>query len=337
MIHVGLIGFGYWGPNLARNFSSKSGCELQVICEKDPEKAEHARGLYPAARVVESTEALWDDAELNLVAIATPVGTHYPLARRALEAGKDVFLEKPVTETAEQAEELMALAEEQGRILAVDHTFLFTGAVRKIRELIDSRDLGDIRYFDAVRVNLGLFQSDVNVMTDLGPHDLSILEYLFRESPESCRAVGSRLAGTDFEDVVYLHLTYADGKIAHFHWNWLAPVKIRKTLICGSKKMIVYDDLERSEKIKVYDKGVEIIENRESRDRLLVDYRIGDMVAPKLLHGEALSLEVEELVQHLENRTQPESDGRMGLRVLRILEAARESMQNGGREVAIPR
>lgn len=256
MIGVGVVGYGYWGPNLARNFAALPECQLRAVCDLVPERLARARRLYPEARMISDYAEMLRDDEIRAVLVAVPVAQHYPLAKAALLAGKDIFVEKPFTRTVEQAEELLELADKQGCLIAVDHTFLFTGAVQKIKQLVDSQELGDLLYFDSVRINLGLFQPDVNVIYDLAPHDLSILLHLIGQNPKSVRAMGSSLVNREQESLAYLHLEYENGFVAHFHFSWLAPVKIRKTIIAGSRKMLVYDDLEQTEKIKVYDKGV---------------------------------------------------------------------------------
>ena len=334
LIGIGLVGFGYWGPNLARNFAAQADCALLAICEKDQRRAEVARRAFPSARVTPEFGDLLDDSAIRAILIAVPVAAHFELACRALSAGKDVLVEKPITATVAEAQELIRIAEENGRILAVDHTFLYTGAVRKIKELVDAEALGKIMYVDSVRVNLGLFQSDVNVIHDLAPHDLSIMDYLVGEVPQSVQAVGRAHSQDDHESVAYLHLQFPSGLIAHFHFNWLAPVKIRRTLIGGTRKMIVYDDMEPSEKVKVYDKGVVIKHSDiDSIYRTIVDYRTGDMVAPKLLHEEALAVEARHFLDCIDRRTKPLADAAAGLRVVRILEAAEKSLRGDGRRI----
>ena len=254
MVGIGLVGFGYWGPNLARNFSSHKDCRLVAICEVNQDRAELAARGYPSTTITQNYHDLLKNDEISAIVIATPVDVHFQLVKDALMAHKDVLVEKPIARTIAEAKELVAVAEKNGCILAVDHTFLFTGAVKKIKEIIDSGDLGKILYVDSVRINLGLFQQDVNVIYDLAPHDLSIVAYLIDDDPVYVRAMGACHAHTSLENIAYLHLEYADGMIAHFHFNWLAPVKIRRFLIGGTNKMIVYDDLESSEKVKVYDK-----------------------------------------------------------------------------------
>jgi predicted dehydrogenase len=336
MIGIGLVGYGYWGPNLARNFAAHEACRLVGICELKRSRSERATQHYPQALITADYQALLNHPDIQAIAIATPVKTHYPLARAALLANKDVFLEKPIAETVAEAEELMRLATERGRILAIDHTYLFTGAVQKINEIVSSGELGEVMYFDSVRINLGLFQSDVNVIYDLAPHDLSILCHLFPQDPLTVRALGPcrHLNGTAY--LAYLHLEYADGLVAHFHLNWFAPVKIRRILVGGTRKMLVYDDMEPSEKVKVYDKGI-VFHNAgvEELYRVQVDYRTGDMVAPKLLHKEALQSEVEHFCQCVRSRSRPLADGYEGLRVLRILNAADGSLRDNGARVRL--
>ena len=334
-VNVGLVGFGYWGPNLARNFSVQPDCRLEAICELDPKRAELAARLYPATRVTGDFDSFLADPEIHAVLIATPVGLHYEMVRAALMAGKDVLVEKPLTQTHAQAAELVALAEARGLILAVDHTFLFTGAVLKIKELADSGDLGELLYFDSVRVNLGLFQQDVNVIFDLAPHDLAILHHLVGQPPKNVRAVGLCHGGGVHECVAYLHLEYESGFMAHFHFSWLAPIKIRKTILAGTKKMIVYDDMEITEKVKLYDKGVVVNPDRESLYKIHVDYRTGDMLAPKLAHREALAEEASHFLDCVRTRSRPLASGQDGLEVVRILEAAAESLARGGARVEL--
>jgi predicted dehydrogenase len=334
MIGVGLVGYGYWGPNLARNFAAQPDCVIRTICDQNAGRASLAARQYPSASVTDNFDELLTDSQIHAILIAVPVDAHFGLAREALLANKDVLVEKPLTATVAEARELIALAHERGRILAVDHTFLFTGAVRKIKQILDSGELGRIMYIDSVRINLGLFQSDVNVLYDLAPHDLSIMNYLINQDPLSVQAMGKSHAGNELENIAYLHLEFADNLIAHFHFNWLAPVKIRRTLIGGTKQMIVYDDMEPSEKVKVYDKGI-VIRQRDldSIYKTIVDYRTGDMVAPKLAHGEALGVEAEHFLDCIRNRSQPIADGEAGLRVVRILDAAQASLRDGGRRI----
>jgi len=336
MIGIGVVGYGYFGPNLARNFARQADCNLVVICEPNEERAAQAAKMYRSTRVTPQYPELLNDSDVHAIVIATPVHTHFDLARQALLAGKDVFVEKPITRTSAEAEQLIELADRQGRILAVDHTYLFTGAVRKIKEIIDAGELGELIYIDAVRINLGIFQQDVNVIYDLAPHDLSILGYLLGQAPTAVRALGACHGGKGIESLAYLHLEYPDNVMAHCHLNWLAPVKLRRSLICGTKKMIVYDDMEVSEKVRVYDKGIVLKETaRDQIYRVLVDYRTGDMVAPKLVHREALDAEAEHFLACVRNRSKPLVDGQSGLQVVRILEAATRSIQNDSARVLL--
>lgn len=334
MINVGLVGYGYWGPNLARNFGVQGNCALLGICDVNPERAALAKRQYPNVPVTQEFEDLLENPAIHAVLIAVPVSHHFDLARRALLAGKDVLVEKPLTATSAEAKQLIDLADKLGRILAVDHTFLFTGAVQKVKQIIESGQIGDLLYLDSVRVNLGLFQPDVNVIHDLAPHDLSIMNYLIEEDPISIQAMGISHARNGIENVAYLHLHFPGDLIAHFHFNWLAPVKIRRTLIGGTKQMIVYDDMEPTEKVKIYDKGIVVKKNDiDSIYKTIVDYRTGDMVAPKLVHGEALNSEAQHFLSCVEKRTKPVADGMAGLRVVRILEAAQDSLRSNGERV----
>lgn len=333
---VGLVGFGYWGPNLARNFSSLGNCSLVAICEQDPQRAEMARRAYPQCAILSDYKDIVADPAIDAVLIATPISTHYDLVKRALEANKDVLVEKTFAQNLAEGRRLFDLAMAKQRVLAVDHTFVYTGAVQRIKRYVDDGELGPLLYFDSVRVNLGLFQQDVNVLYDLSSHDISILCFLLAEDPIWVQAMGACHAREGQENLAYLHMEYAGGMVAHHHLSWLAPVKIRRTLICGANKMIVYDDLEASEKVKVYDKGIVVSQaDRDATNAIRVDYRTGDMVAPKLAHREALKTEAEHFINCVQTRKQPLSDGLMGLRVLSILEAAQQSLREDGRRVRL--
>jgi predicted dehydrogenase len=288
---------------------------------------------YPGITTTQNYEDLLRDPSIDAVVIATPVSTHYPIARQALEHGKHVMIEKPIAGTSEQALDLIERAERSKRSLMVDHTFIYTSAVRKIRELIDNGDLGDILYFDSVRVNLGLFQRDINVIWDLAPHDLSIMDYLLRSNPIAITAVGASHAGNNLANIAYLTLTFPNNLLAHFHVNWLAPVKLRTTLIGGSKKMVVYDDVEVTEKVRLYDKGLIINGNPEKQYQALINYRIGDVLIPKLEATEALSHAAREFVSSIIEGRKPLTDGVAGYRVVRLLEAAQASLEKGGQPV----
>lgn len=332
MLKIAVIGYGYWGPNLSRNFYQNPRTELAFVCDSDESRLRKAAALYPGLKVTTDFGQILADKTVDAVAIATPVSTHYELSRRALEAGKHVLVEKPFTHSVAHAEELVALARARNRVCMVDHVFLFTSAVRKIKELYRSGELGGLRYFDSTRINLGLFQHDVNVVWDLGAHDVSIVDYLIGQVPESVQATGISHVGNNVENIAYVTLYYPGGLIAHFHVNWLSPVKVRTILIGGEKKMVVFDDNQTSEKIKIYDSGIEVHQSsdRDSIYKTLIQYRTGDMHAPKLDQCEALT----ELVNHFAacvlDGEKPINDAESGLRVVRILEAAEKSVKNGG-------
>jgi predicted dehydrogenase len=340
MIGIAVVGYGYWGPNLVRNFWDVPGAQLVWVCDLETERLAGVRRRYPAVEITEDFDRVLRDPRVDAIAIATPVDTHFPLAMRALRAGKSVFLEKPLASSAVQAERLIEEAERRGLVLAVDHTFIHTGAVRKMAEIIRN-DLGDIYYYDSVRVNLGLFQRDVSVMWDLAVHDLSIMDFVLPERPVAVSAMGiSHVPGAP-EDIAYLTLAFESRLIAHIHVNWLAPVKVRRTLVGGSHKMIVYDDLEPSEKIKVYDRGITLDDaggrRGDKANQMRVGYRTGDMTAPQLDMTEALARELREFVGCVEQGIRPTADGHAGLRVVRLLEAATRSLAQHGAIVEVDR
>jgi predicted dehydrogenase len=331
MIRVGVIGYGYWGPNIVRNLRSLDSVEVAAICDKSPGALTRVKRAYPDVHVTADAEEILTSPNIDVIAVITPVWTHFELAKTALLNGKHVFVEKPFTSTSAQAEELIELAERKHLQIMVDHTFLFTGAVKKIQQLIDDGTLGKLYYYDSTRVNLGLFQHDVNVLWDLAPHDLSIVDYLIGERPEAIVATGEKhLNG--LTDVAFMTAYFPDNVIAHINVNWLSPVKVRTTLIGGEKKMVVWNDLEADEKIKVYDRGVQM-SSREGVYDLLVSYRSGDMWAPKIEATEALRAELAYFVSCIENGDTPFNDGMAGLRVVRMLEAAEESLKRKGEAV----
>ncbi len=329
MLRVGLIGYGYWGPNLARNFSANPKCKLIRVADMSEKRRAAAQATFPWIETADRAESVTQAADIDIVVVATPVLYHFDLAKTALENGKHVWVEKPMTSTSAQAKELTALAEKKGLTLMVDHTFLFTGAVQKMKELVTTGELGDLFYYDSVRVNLGLFQSDVNVIWDLAPHDLSIMDFLLGPSARAVSAQGRAHFNNGLEDVAYLCVFYDNNLIAHFHVNWLSPVKIRQTLVGGSKKMLQWDDLSSDEKIKIHSKGVEM-KSDEERNRFLAEYRIGDMYCPKIPSIEALSAEVAYFADCIENKKAPHNDGHAGTRVVSILEAADRSLKSKG-------
>ena len=335
IIRVGVIGYGYWGPNLVRNFVEVPGSQVITVSDLRTDRLASAQARYPAIETTIRYEDLLTDTRIDAIAIATPVFTHFDLAWQALQARKHVLVEKPLTITSEQAVRLIEEAERLNQVLMVDHTFVYTGAVRKIRELVAENTLGDIYYYDSVRVNLGLFQHDVDVIWDLAVHDLSIMDYVLSTYPVAVSATGISHISDQPENVAYVTLFFEGKLIAHLHVNWLAPVKVRRTLVGGSQKMIVYDDLEPSDKIKVYDKGVDIVNDSESVYKMLVNYRIGDMWAPHLDSTEALRTEVLHFIRCIETGERPVTDGMAGLRVVRLLEAAQKSMRKRGRPVEL--
>ena len=335
MINIGVIGYGYWGPNLVRNFSGAADAQVRAVSDLNEQRLGLVKKRHPSVEVTTDFQTLLASPDIDAVAIATPVSSHFKLALQALRAGKHVFIEKPLTETAEQAEQLIAEAEKRGLVLHVDHTFIYTGAVRKMRALVDDGELGDLYYYDSVRVNLGLFQPDVDVIWDLAVHDLSIMDYLFSSKPVAVSAAGMSHVKGKPTNVAFLTVFFEDNAIAHLHVNWLAPVKVRRTLIGGSRKMIVYDDLEPSEKVKVYDKGITMDGAKEDTYEQRVGYRTGDMWAPKIEVTEALLVEADHFVRCIQDNEPSLSDGQAGLRVVKILEAASHSLREHGRPVKL--
>ena len=327
-VKVGVIGYGYWGPNVVRNLQSLTGAEVSAVCDKSSVSRKKAHKNCSGIYVTPDSTELVTSPELDAVAIITPVWTHFDLAKSALENGKHIFIEKPFTSTVAQAEQLINLAERNNLKIMVDHTFLFTGAVKKIKQLLQEGNLGKLYYYDSTRVNLGLFQHDVNVIWDLAPHDLAIMDYLIDQKPEALVATGQpHLNG--LEDIAFITLYFPDKVIAHINVNWLSPVKVRMTLIGGEKKMLVWNDLEADEKIKVYDRGVEIF-SREGVYDLLVNYRSGDMWAPQLEQVEALRQELAHFIDCIVNDRVPLNDGAAGYRVVKVLQAADKSIRKRG-------
>lgn len=328
MIKVGVIGYGYWGPNIVRNFNTQENAQVSFICDLDNETAMKARKDNPGIEVVTDPDLLIN-SDVDIVAIVTPVNTHFGLAIKALKNGKHIFVEKPFTSSVSEAEQLIELAEKKNLKIMVDHTFLFTGAVKKVKELVSENVLGNLFYYDSTRVNLGLFQHDVNVIWDLAPHDLSIMDYVLDEKPVAVAAHGMDHFNRGFEDVAYLTVYFSNNMIAHFNVNWLSPVKIRLTMIGGEKKMLVWDDLQADEKIKIYDKGV-TIESTEGIYELLTKYRSGGMWSPRIDNTEALKVEIEYFIDCIINNKIPFNDGHAGLRVVRLLKASTKSLKNNG-------
>ena len=337
-IKVGILGCGYWGPNLARNFANNRQAELVAVADIIRERAKKTGARHRVPLVTDDPERVIRHPDVDLVVVSTPVWTHYDLCRRALEEGKHVLVMKPLTTRTERAEELCDLAERQGLLLAVDHTFLFTGAVEKMKELVDGDELGDLYYFDSVRINLGLFQHDVNVLWDLAPHDISIMDHLMEELPDQVTAVGMCHGDSPTENIAYLTVRYGNSFLGHVHVNWLAPAKVRRTIVGGSRKMLVYDDMEPSEKIRIYDKGVSFLtedENGDARYKPLVSYRSGDMWAPQIPMKEALAVEAQNVIAAIQGEEELRVGGAAGTRVVRILEAAEQSIRSAGAPVAL--
>jgi predicted dehydrogenase len=328
MIKFGVIGYGYWGPNVVRNLHSLEQCQVRAICDQSPAARARAQKAYPDVTISSDPAELITSPDLDAIAVITPVWTHFPLAKAALDNGKHVFVEKPLTSCTEHAEILVNLAAQKNLKIMVDHTFLFTGAVKKIRQLLDDGTLGNLYYYDSTRVNLGLFQHDVNVIWDLAPHDLSIMDYLIEKTPEAISTTGqTHLNG--HEDIAFITAYFPDKVIAHINVNWLSPVKVRTTLIGGEKKMLVWNDMEADEKIKIYDKGVNVT-SQQGLYNLLVSYRSGDMWAPQIQPSEALRVELAYFVDCINKNETPMNDGVSGLRVVNMLQAANQSVKNRG-------
>ena len=333
VVRMGVIGYGYWGPNIVRNIRNIENAELVAVCDKSPAALKRAARAYPGVHLSTDFAEVLRSPDIDAIAVITPVWTHYELAKSALENGKHVFVEKPFTSTPRQAEELIELADRKGLKIMVDHTFLFSGAVKKIREIVDAGTLGPLYYFDSTRVNLGLFQHDVSVVWDLAPHDLSVMDHLITEQPEAVVATGSsHLNG--HADMAFVTIYFPRNIIAHVNVNWLSPVKVRTTLIGGKDKMLVWNDLEADEKIKVYDKGVDITSGESVYD-VLVSYRTGDVWAPKCDQTEALKVELQYFTDCILNDRTPINDGMAGLRVVKLLDAADQSLKERGKIVTL--
>jgi len=339
MLNIGVVGYGYWGPNVARNFHAAAGAKLVAVSDVSEKRLAAAQATFPFITVMKDPLELIHSKSVDAVAIVTPVFAHHEMAKAALLADKHIFVEKPFTSTSDQARELIELAAKRNLRIMVDHTFLFTGAVRKIKQVIDSGELGNLLFYDSVRVNLGLFQHDVNVIWDLAPHDLSIMAHVIDKKPVALAAHGSVHFDGKYEDIAYVSIEFeGNGFIAHFHVNWLSPVKVRQTLISGDKKMLVWDDLSPDEKVKIYDRGVDVKSANGQKNgihELLVSYRSGDVYIPKLEATEALKAEAQYFVECVEKNQEPFNDGQAGLQVVRLLEAADESLKQGGKRIEL--
>lgn len=335
MINVGVIGCGYWGPNLIRNFNQLSEVNMSKCCDLDSKRLNHIKALYPNIVPITNYSEVLKDPEIGAVAIATPVHTHFKIAKEALLHDKHIFVEKPITTNSEQAEELIELASKRGKILMVGHTFEYTPAVNKVKELISQGEIGEVYYINSTRVNLGLFQTDINVIWDLAPHDISILLYMLNVQADRVSARGESYVRKGIEDVGYLTLRFPNKVFANLHVSWLDPCKLRKMTIVGSKKMMVYDDIDIEGKIRIYDKGVSVQPYYDTFGEFQLLYRSGDMLMPKLGNAEPLGVECAHFIECIREKKNPRSDGLSGLRVVKVLEAATRSIQNGGVEERI--
>lgn len=329
--NVGVIGCGYWGPNLIRVFNQHIECKVTKCCDLREERLQLMKKQYPNIYVTTDYRKVVREPKIDIVAIATSVSSHYNLAKDSLNNGKHIWIEKPMTSNTNEAKELIEIAKKKKRKIIVDHTYVYTGAVRKIKEIISSGELGRILYYDSVRINLGLFQHDVNVVWDLAPHDISVMDFLLEKKPREVSAIGIGHVHDDIENIAYISIMFDDDLLAHFHVNWLAPVKIRKTFIGGTKKLLVYDDLEGGEKIKVYNRGITVRRSPKDIYNLLIGYRMGDMYSPTFDPTEALEVECEHFIDCIKHNRRPITDGFAGLRVVEIIEAANRSLKNKGR------
>lgn len=334
-MNIAIIGYGYWGPNILRNFQNVKKCKVSYVHDLDSDKLKPIKNLYPQINITQNYDKILDDKDVDAVVIATPVSTHYHLAKKALKKGKHVLVEKPMTKSVKHANDLICLAKRKKLVLMVDHTYLYTDAIKKIKDIISKGLIGKIQYLDSTRINLGLFQSDVNVLWDLAAHDISICLHLFNEKPIAVQAIGKSHANTDLEDIAYLTLHYDSNKIAHFNCSWISPVKIRHMLIGGDKKMIIFNDLESTEKIKVYDTGYKNKINSSDSKKFLADYRIGDIYIPKVAMKEGLFEMAKDFRNAVIKGKKPISNFQLGLEVVRILEAGEKSIKNNGKIVKL--
>lgn len=332
-IKIAIVGMGYWGPNLLRNFYQLDNVCVSAVCDQDQKRLDWVKKNYPVFKTTKNFKDILKDIEITALVLALPTSLHYKFAKAGLSAGKDVLVEKPFTSNTREAKELTSLAEQNKKILMVDHTFIYSPAVRKIKELIEKGELGKINYFDSERINLGLVRSDVNVIWDLAVHDLSIIDYLFFQKPEWVLATGSHHVLNKKEEMAHIILKHEAGLISHIHVSWLSPLKIRKILIGGNKKMVLYDDVEPSEKIRIYDCGIDLVKTEVTPFQPL--YRSGDVNIPKIDQTETLKLMAEHFIDCLKNRKKPHSDGQAGLRVMEAFEAIQKSLSGGGKFIKI--
>ena len=335
MIRIGVIGCGYWGPNLIRNFSHLKGSDVLMCSDLSEDRLTHMRSLYPKLETTTDYRRLLSRADIDAIVVATPPETHHRLAIEALRAGKHVFVEKPLALSGSEGAEMVTEAERAKRVLLVGHTFVYTAAVNKIKEVIESGELGDIFYVSTTRVNLGIFQEHINVVWDLAPHDVSILNYILDRMPESVATQASCCIRKNVEDVAFLTMRYPGNVLAHVHVSWLNPNKIRSTTVVGSRKMLVYDDVSALEKIRIYDKGVTVTPHYDTFGEFQLSYRYGDILIPKLDDSEPLKVACQHFVDCVEKGTRPRSSGAHGLDVVRVLEGATDSIREGGRQIDI--
>jgi predicted dehydrogenase len=335
LINIGVIGYGYWGPNLVRNFMALPDTDVIAVSDARIESLHQVLVNYPQIQVTTKYQELLQNPQIDAIVIATPASTHYDLALAVLQAGKHVLVSKPLATSSEQAYRLIEEADRRDKVLMVDHTFIYTGAVRQIRELILNQQLGNIHYYDSVRINLGLFREDVNVIWDLAVHDLSIMNYVLPDKPIAVSCFGMSHISGSYENISYLTLLFETDLIAHIHVNWLAPLKIRRTLIGGDRQMLVYDDLETREKVKIYDQGITVTNNPENVPKMRVDYHRGNIFTPELDITEALYLEMQHFIECIKNNKLPITDGQSGLQVISLLEAANQSMREEGKLIKL--
>lgn len=334
MLNIGVIGYGYWGPNLVRNFNFRNDCRVICVSDTKPARLELVKKNFPSIQTTIDYHVILNDATIDAVVIATPVFLHYTIAKEALQKGKHILIEKPMTTSSKEAIELIELAQGLKKTLMVDHTFMYTEAIQKIKSVIDIGEIGDVRYFDSTRINLGLFQPDINVLWDLAPHDVSILDFITKEKPISLSATGISHTQNKLENIAYMTIFYQSDFIAHFTSSWTSPLKIRKILIGGSKKMILYDDVEPTEKLKIYDTSYRMASD-EDKHRVLIDYRVGDIYIPKIEQKEALQAVTADFITAINTGKAPMSDGQSGLNVVKILEAAEQSIKQRGKEIKL--
>lgn len=334
-INIAVIGCGYWGPNLIRNFSAIADCKMKICCDINAKRLHRMKQLYNEIEITTDYHKILSLEEIDGVAIATPVRTHAEIAKHCLNADKHLLVEKPITSSVEECKELIALAKERNKILMVGHTFEYTASVNKMLEIIENGELGEILYIASERLNLGLFQGDINVVWDLAPHDISIILYLLKKMPVSVNAQGKAHYKKGIEDVAWVALNFNDNLIAFLHNSWLDPYKIRKMTLVGSKKMLVYNDIDPNEKIKIFDKGIKVPPYYDNFAEFHFSYRYGDIYSPRIEEYEPLAKECQHFINCIQNNEQPISDGYKGLKVVTILEAANESLKNSGKSVPV--